>query len=121
MSEQPRELREQDPNPEPQPLDYATRPERAGRKGLSAEDKREFRVGLLGGCICSLIVWSLAFSGVLGEATGFVTVGFVIAKIAVVTVLLWIPGGTRMALGILLSMGLAGLILMGTCFAGMIR
>lgn len=98
LSEPSPEFREQGPIPEPQPLDYATRSEQA-KKERSPDDKREFRVGLIGGCVCSLVVWSLAFSGVLGCATGFVAFGFVIAKFAVVTVLLWIPGGDPDGIG----------------------
>lgn len=107
-------------SPTPPSLNYAER-RASARRRMTPEDRREFRAALVAGSACSLVFWTLVFSGMLGNAAPALAVLFVVSKMSVTMVLFYKSGGTPAGLGVLLSMGIASLILIGTCFAEMSR
>lgn len=95
--------------------DDESRP-RDGRRG---EPIGQFLIGAIGGSFCSFVFWPLVFYGSWGNGNGIGTasVAFVFVKLGLGMGFLVMRDRRPLGLGILLSIGVGGLILAGTCFA----
>lgn len=86
------------------------------------QTKRErFALGFVGGSVCSLVFWVTIFSrsGWDIQLVMGIAIAFVLAKLVIGLVLTARRGWTPTGLGILISMGVGGLIVAGTCFVSL--
>jgi hypothetical protein len=81
----------------------------------------DFATGLVDGIVWSAVVWFVAFSPSLSNATftALISVAFVAAKLAFGVTLAARPNWRPMGLGILISVGVGGLIFLSTCSVSM--